>query len=70
MYLKTQSCLKQCIAAKSLQEESVPIPNTQYYATFSMAYIRPRYGHAQHTQIDEKYLLVEQKPKSTYQMTA
>ena len=52
--LKTQSCLKQCNAANCLQEKS-QYQNTQYllYATFSMAYIRPRHDHAQHTQIDE-----------------
>ena len=36
--------------------------NTKYNilrATLCMAYIRPRYGHAQHTQIDRRYLLVE-----------
>ena len=52
--LKTQSCfLKQCNAANTslclLRRVST---NTKCYATFSIAYIRPRYDHAQHTQID------------------
>ena len=65
--LKTQSCLKQCNAANCLQEKS-QYQNTQYllYATFSMAYIRPRHDHAQHTQIDENIYWLNSVPKYAF----